>query len=78
MWLFAVAVGFYTTVVLQVLWNWFVVERYRPGHRVLADVRLHMLLGLVLEREKGDGGSVEACVRPHGRQCSGPQEDGGG
>jgi len=55
LWLFALAVSFYTTFVLQILWNWFVVGALSvPTISYWQMYGLHMLVGLVIERDKFD------------------------
>ena len=51
LWIFAMIVGFYTTFVLQNLWNWFVAPALNVGMVSYWQVYgLNMLLQMILER----------------------------
>lgn len=72
MWLVAIVVGFYTTFVLQTLWNWFAVEAlHAPTISYWTMYGLMMLVRLVFdkngaemdERFKRLGILVQGCIR---------------
>ena len=55
LWLFATAVGFYTTFVLQVLWNWFAVGSLNVRPILYWQMYgLNLLVQLVIERSTFD------------------------
>src|ERR1700730_3471176 len=72
MWLVAIVVGFYTTFVLQTLWNWFAVEAlHAPSISYWTMYGLMMLVRLVFDtkgvemdqRFKHLGILIQGCIR---------------